>query len=273
MSPDIWVVPGTDPDGAAGTPVVGEPAFVWARVHNRGSTSVPDATVRFYWADPSSAINRASAHAIGTSGAAIEAGDVQDVLCLTPWIPSSATSPHVCLLVEAYAPADPLPPHTTLTPFDPPGDRHVAQRNINLLQVSPKMKLVFLPFLAGGATRRGDTRVVARRVPLETIDRGLLERLGVREANDADGEFRVTIGHYRRGVDPEPFETDEIRVRGPRQQELAIAVELGGQLREGSALVVVAEEVSDKDEVLGGVSAVILGSPQVEGSDQKEVAR
>jgi hypothetical protein len=244
---------------------VGESAFVWARVHNRGSTSVSNATVRFYWADPSSAINRANAHAIGTSGAAIDTGDAQDVLCVSPWIPSAAATVHVCLLVEAYAPSDPLPPHTTLTPFDPPGDRHVAQRNINLLQVSPKMKLVILPFLAGGATRRGDTRVTAGRIPLDALGENLLERLSVKDVTEADAEFRVTVGPYRRGTEPEPFEAAEFSVRGSRQQELAIAVELDGQLREGLALVVVAEEVSDKEETLGGVGAVILGSRDVEG--------
>lgn len=100
---------------------------------------------------------------------------------------------------------------------------------------------------------------------LDTLDENLLERLSVKDITEADAEFRITVGPHRRGTNAEPFEAAEFSVRGSRQQELAIAVELDGQLREGSALVVVAEEVSD-EEVLGGVGAVILGSRDVEGN-------
>ena len=35
-SPDIWVVPGNDPNGPPGQPVAGEPAFIWGRIKNDG---------------------------------------------------------------------------------------------------------------------------------------------------------------------------------------------------------------------------------------------
>lgn len=42
MSPDIWVVPGNDPNGAPGQPIVGQDNYLWGassqqRVHGSGS--------------------------------------------------------------------------------------------------------------------------------------------------------------------------------------------------------------------------------------------
>jgi len=128
LSPDIWVVPGADPLAAPGQPTEDEPAYVWGRVHNRGTFDVSDATVRFYWADPSTLVTRASANLIGTSSAALAAGETKDVLCLTQWLPQFVNEGHECLIAEAFAPADPLPPHAPTDPFNVPTDRHVAQR-------------------------------------------------------------------------------------------------------------------------------------------------
>src|SRR5690242_16116569 len=82
-SPDIWVVPGDDPDGPIGSPVAGTPAYVWARVTNNGETAVSDATVRFYWANPSVGVDRTTANLIGTAFVTLAGGQSDEVLCLT----------------------------------------------------------------------------------------------------------------------------------------------------------------------------------------------
>jgi hypothetical protein len=92
LSPDIWVVPGNDPNGLPGIPILNMPSYVWARVHNRGTTGVSNATVRYYWADPSMAITPSTATLIGTSYVNLTPGETKEVLCLTRWIPRTLTN-------------------------------------------------------------------------------------------------------------------------------------------------------------------------------------
>lgn len=111
LSPDIWVVPSDDPSDPPGMPFANVSAYVWARVHNRGTTAVSNATVRYYWAVPTpSQILRSAGHSIGMSNVSLAAGETKEVLCVTPWTPEYHNDGHECLIAEAFAPADPLPP-------------------------------------------------------------------------------------------------------------------------------------------------------------------
>ena len=136
LSPDIWVVPGDDPNGPPGLPVAGLPAFIWARVHNNGTTPVSNATVRFYWANPSVGFDRNTANLVGTSFVTLNANDVQEVLCLTPWVPVFLNGGHECVLAEAFCAQDPLPAGPA---FNVPSDRHVAQRNLSVVLAAKGM--------------------------------------------------------------------------------------------------------------------------------------
>jgi hypothetical protein len=132
MSPDVWTVPGNDPQGPEGLPIVGQPCYLWARVKNKGTSSVNNAVVRFYWANPSVGFDRNTAHLIGTSNVNLLSDESAEVLCLTPWLPEYVNDGHECVLAEAFhSSLDPLP----ATPdFNVPTDRHVAQRNLNVVQ-------------------------------------------------------------------------------------------------------------------------------------------
>ena len=131
ISPDIWVVPGQNPEGSVGAPIVGQSNFIWARIKNKGTSSVNNAVVRFYWADPSVGFDRNTAHLVGTSNVNLLSNESADVLCLTPWIPEYVNDGHECVLAEAFhSSLDPLP----ATPdFNVPTDRHVAQRNLSVV--------------------------------------------------------------------------------------------------------------------------------------------
>lgn len=130
LSPNLWTVPGLDPEGPPGIPIAGSPCYLWARVTNKGNTSVSNATVRFYWANPAVGFNRTTANLVGTSFVNLDPDETKDVLCLTPWIPEYVNEGHECILGEAFHPSqDPLP--ATLE-FNVPTDRHVAQRNISV---------------------------------------------------------------------------------------------------------------------------------------------
>lgn len=132
LSPNIWTVPGTDPLGPEGLPVANQPCFLWARVRNIGNQRAENATVRFYWANPAVGVTRATATLVGSSFVSIDAGATAEVLCLAPWEPSWLNQGHECVLAEVFHPLDPLP---AVVDFQVPTDRHVAQRNLSVLQV------------------------------------------------------------------------------------------------------------------------------------------
>ncbi len=124
-SPDVWVVSSL----GVNQPVPGEANTVYARVSNLG---LQDAT----------GITEASANLIGIGSANINAGSSAVVTCPNPWVPVIENNGHECLLAEAFLPAsDPL-----TSPMDPVDDRHVGQKNEQLVyaakgqQISVKLR-------------------------------------------------------------------------------------------------------------------------------------
>lgn len=102
MSPDIWTVPGSNPEGAPGTPIAGQTCFLWARVRKYGNSRVSNATVRYYWANLAVGFDRNTAHLIGASNVNLTPGEMAKVLCLTPWISEFVNDGHECVLAEAF---------------------------------------------------------------------------------------------------------------------------------------------------------------------------
>lgn len=133
-SPDIWTVPGSDPNSIPGPPTVGQPALAWARIRNNGDTTLEDVQLRFYWCNPETGVFRSNSTLIDSSFTSILSGEEHEVLCITPWIPVGVNDGHECLVVEALHPLDTLP--TLLPdPFSPPNFEQVAQRNISLVKI------------------------------------------------------------------------------------------------------------------------------------------
>jgi hypothetical protein len=137
LSPNIWTVPGDDPTAAPGIPVAGENCYVYARVTNNGTDPVTDATVNFYWANPSVGFDRSTANFIGQSYVSLDPSETEDVLCLQPWSVILENGGHECVLAEAFKDGvDPLPAGLA---FNVPTDRHVAQRNFSILTTMSAM--------------------------------------------------------------------------------------------------------------------------------------
>jgi hypothetical protein len=133
-SPDVWVVSGA----GINQPIPGQKNTVYARVSNLGRETATGVQVRFWWANPSLAITEASAHLIGIGFTNIQGGSTVDVQCPEPWIPVVENGGHECLLAEAFIPHfDPL-----TSPMDPVDDRHVGQKNEQLIVVSPGRSFV-----------------------------------------------------------------------------------------------------------------------------------
>jgi hypothetical protein len=108
---------------------------MWATVRNTGSSPVDNATVRFYWANPSVGFDRSTANPIGTAFVSLDPGQAGNVLCLSPWVPAFVNGGHECVLAEAFSASDPLPGSPD---FNVPTDRHVAQRNLDVVMASIK---------------------------------------------------------------------------------------------------------------------------------------
>jgi len=124
-SPDVWVA---GPDGT-NQPVPGVPNTVYARVNNLGYEQANGVVVTFWWSDPSLAIT--AAQPIGTAFVNIPGRQSRVVQCPEPWVPVVVNGGHECLLAEAFLPAyDPV-----TSPLDPVLDRHVGQRNEQLVVV------------------------------------------------------------------------------------------------------------------------------------------
>jgi hypothetical protein len=164
-SPDVWVV------SAAGInqPIPGQNNTVYARVSNLGSETATGVQVRFWWANPSLAITEATAHLIGIGFTNIQAGSTVDVQCPNPWIPVVENGGHECLLAEALIPNfDPL-----TAPMDPLDDRHVGQKNEQLLLVSPghkfAVKLDAINISGFALPMTLDVRPVFRQTALPTV--------------------------------------------------------------------------------------------------------
>ncbi|MDR3697348.1 hypothetical protein [Mucilaginibacter sp.] len=133
-SPDVWV----QSSAGINQPVPGENNTVFATINNYGLQDATGIMVKFWWADPSLAITEATAHLIGTGFVDVPSGWSVTLQCPTPWVPVVENGGHECLIAEAFIQViDPL-----TAPMDPMDDRHVGQKNEQLLLLQKGAKFV-----------------------------------------------------------------------------------------------------------------------------------
>lgn len=140
-SPDIWTAVGDPtttpeiPPTAGGRVVAGQPNTLYAHVWNLGRAPILGVIVEFYWFNPSLGINDASANRIGH--ARVDLGPRSSntchklVKCPVAWWPLFENEGHECLVVRVSSVGDSV---SAGHPWDPWADRHVAQRNITVVQ-------------------------------------------------------------------------------------------------------------------------------------------
>jgi len=252
LSPDLWTVPGSDPLGPPGVPIAGSPCYIWARVHNRGDSSVTNAQVRYYWANPSVAFNRTTATTVGSAYVSLAGGQTTEVLCLTPWVPTFVNGGHECILAEAFHPTlDPLP---AVPDFQVPTDRHVGQRNISVLQASPSGFFAF-SFEAHNPGRRPALVFIAvEQLPAAKFGEHL-KLLGL-PFEVGDGEL-VGLGFTQRAdvgekVEPDFPERFELELGAGERRGLT----LFGTLKGDAAAVHVTQASGERN--LGGLTALVV---------------
>jgi hypothetical protein len=261
LSPDVWTVPGDDPEGSPGLPIVGEPCYVWARVHNIGTDAVTNASVRFYWANPAVGFDRNSANLVGNANVSLNAGESKEVLCLVPWQPVWVNNGHECVLAEAFHTSlDPLPPSPI---FNVPTDRHVAQRNITILQIAPKkIKSFSMNFEIHNTERSPRAFTIKTELGKPAELQPLLKQLG-RDVPAGTGKatkvgFIKALNPCDSDETPQP-RIDRLEVGGGTRTGLTLTGELEGD----AALLHVIQEVDGKE--IGGLSVLV-----VQGKEQNK---
>jgi hypothetical protein len=262
LSPDIWVVPGDDPAGAIGSPVAGEPAYLWAHVSNNGNLDAANVRVDFYWANPALQVTRSNATFVGSAYSSVPVGSAEDVLCLVPWVPIIVNEGHECLVATANHPGDPLP-NPLPDAFDPPTYRQVAQRNLNVLPVSLQASTQLLTI---SGLRRSDKRVIVTAELGRELESETLSKLGVPELRTAtEGRVEVGLQRERRCLTEEdPVGDDKLELRIPRGTSAAVYANVRSRgLRAGEYQVIHIVERMD-DDIVGGMAYVVV-------SDEKEM--
>jgi hypothetical protein len=266
LSPDIWVVPGTDPSGSPGSPIAGQTAYLWARVANTGSTDANGVRVDFYWANPALQVTRSNATLIGSAYADVPAGGAQDALCLVPWTPVIVNDGHECLVAVANHPGDPLPSPLP-DAFDPPTYAQVAQKNLTVLVVG--MHALMLTITVSGRERTDKSVTLTSELGGE-LDAGTLASVGLRGFRPAK-EHAVEVGldQVRRNVgDKDPIGKGEITLAVSRRTSAALYVTIRSKnLAENEyQLVQIVERA--KDKVLGGLGLLVV-SEKTERKEKK----
>lgn len=223
-STDIWVVPGADPNGAPGTPVAGQPAYLWAHAVNSGNSTANGTRIDFYWADPSAQVIVGTATPVGSAFVDLDTDPAgQDVLCLVPWMPVIVNGGHECLLAVAHGPNDssPIPdPLPNGYVFAPPAHDQVAQRNITVLMAG---MLASAMVISVRALPRQDKEAV----------------LAVEFGGELDERQMTLLGLQKMQLRPAP--------RHAVQVELSLEPQCGGKRRHGQQ-----ESGSDTPQQGGG---------------------
>jgi len=254
-SPNVWTVPGDDPQGPPGLPIAGKQCYLWARVRNTGQDGVTNATVRFYWANPSVGFDRTTANPVGTAFVALTGGQTADALCLTPWTPVYVNEGHECILAEAFEPL--LDPLAAVAAFNVPTDRHVAQRNLSVvMQLSGQS--FHLAFEVDNPTRRA--RVFSLSVKEAKLTRleNLLPLLGRSfELPQRAGRAQACGFVTSPCPDSRAVERAVPRIEnaesGPHERR---GYSLVGRLEGPAALLEITQEVDGR--VAGGLSALVV---------------
>ncbi|CDG81697.1 hypothetical protein [Janthinobacterium agaricidamnosum] len=265
-SPDIWVVPGSDPNGAPGAPIAGTTNYLWARVANSGNSQANGVRIDFYWADPSAQIAVGNATQIGSAFADLAPGETQEVLCLVPWLPVIVNNGHECLLAVAHGANDinPIPdPLPNGYVFDPTAHEQIAQHNVDIVLAARFARLLTL---AVNALPRAPKRV---QVALEyggDIDPRLLEALGLAKLTPATQAVveawlsrEAHCGDGGGEGDNNPKEgAQELTVELPRGTSTAVYLSVrAGKLPYGQYQLLRVLERQDK-KLLGGVTYLIV---------------
>jgi len=265
---DIWVVPGTDPSGAPGTPVVGQPAYLWATVRNEGDTDASEVQVDFWVANPSIQIRKSTANHVGTAFADVAAGSSQDVLCLVPWNVTLVNGGHECVVVEASSPADPLsPPPADPDILDAPDYRQIAQRNLTVALAMGTARQELLISISAGL--RASNTVELEVSEGHPLSRKALASLGLKARRAVPDKVAAGLSERSQCGQDRPESHRTLRLEVPRGTSAAAYLGLAPQEPLAADEYAVIKVVGrDQERIVGGLSVVMVQPRERKGGDR-----
>lgn len=260
LSPNVWTVPGNDPNGPAGIPALGQRSYMWANVMNKGDEEVENAIVNFYYSHPgllffglglglSNTIRQ-----VGTSNVSLMPGETKSVLCLVPWTPSFIDGPQQCILAEVFHPT--LDNRTGA--LNPSTDRHVAQCNLVLKIVTNDNRMFKVPFeILNGDKVKHSFTVEAIEGTISEIE-PLIPHLGRGfEMPRGEGHFSNLGFVFNPCPDPKDLEEAEHGVTEMKIEAQGLTGRtLMGELDGDAALVHIIQKLDDIE--VGGLSILAI---------------
>jgi hypothetical protein len=260
LSPDIWVVPGGDPSAPPGSPIAGQPAYLWARVGNTGKTDANNIRVDFYWANPALQVTRSNATLVGSAQANVAAGSTQDVLCLVPWSPKIVNDGHECLIAVANHPGDPLPSPLP-DAFDPPTYRQVAQKNLSVLVAKMQARLITITL--SGLLRVDKSATISVEIGGQ-IDADTLNELGLRGYRQAQKTcIEAGLDRERRCVEGrDPIGDCKLEMQLPRGTSAALYLNIRAKGLSLNEYQMVRVEERSGDKVVGGLGVLVVANKE-----------
>ncbi|MFI5137580.1 MAG: hypothetical protein ACHQIM_07115 [Sphingobacteriales bacterium] len=185
-SPDVWV----QSSAGINQPVPGENNTVFARINNYGLQDATGIMVKFWWADPSLAITETTANLIGIGYVDVPSGWSVQLQCPAPWVPIVENGGHECLIAEAFIQViDPL-----TAPMDPLDDRHVGQKNEQLLMLKKGAKFVTKIKAVNITNAAKELRFDVQALHFETIHPLLKLRAANLPANVTPSPAKMAVG-------------------------------------------------------------------------------
>lgn len=265
VSPDIWV----ESSNPLGNPVVGEANFVHARVFNLGKAQARPTRVDFYWMEPSTAPG--NMNWIGSTWVEVPYHKSKDVRCPAPWVPKFLG--HECLIVNSSADID----DPIVLPFHPRLDRHVGQRNVNVVQAGAGHKLRFsltvnnLAPMAARATiaARFEHVVVSRAARRTMAYRDVIDQVtSYHRRAPRSGEGRADIVQDVAG--DARFARNAPQIESRLSDQSAIVPTRDGKAYFGQMLLA-ADAQSPSGAVVDGRDDITLHEVQMNGFEQRRL--
>jgi hypothetical protein len=254
-NPNVWNVPGLNPNGARGGIAVTGPNWAWASPINTGDGDAA-ATLQWYYCTPGGPVNQWSdflSNKAGSISFLLAAGTTTPANTLASASyqlrPGFQPGVHTCMMAVVSAPNDPAPPQN---PTDPPqlGDRHIAQQNL-ITTVGTAGATLLEAFTAPSP----GSRLRVTREPLEQAARGM--RDGTPPTEEL-GEVAFTVVHPggEGGTEGDDLGTD-LTIAPGLPHVLALRIGIPGDARSGQAALL-HMEASTGGVTNGGYDLVVV---------------
>jgi len=254
-SPDIWIVPGDDPNGSMGQPVAGRNAYVWCRIHNNSDEIISGIVIKFYWSNPATGVLRSNSTLIGSSFADLAGGETKDVLCVIPWIPQYVNDGHECIVVEAIHPSCPLPIPLP-DRFNPPEYAQVAQKNLNVLMIQSQ-NLMVLPIIIQPPKRQSRKLLVQVKMGGE-LDELSLSQIGLKGYHPAKKiDLTVGISLNKTCSIKNNNVSKELEINLNEGSSKVIYLKVLANQIESSTYIIINVISSERKEIYGGITYVL----------------